>query len=186
MPRLDETRQRVNVVVGDVGALDARRPDDFLRAHRVQQQALDFGLAAFVAVGVDEAAFVRNQRAVAVGLYPAGFAHQAGVEHGQAEPLGHALGDLAVVAVDLLVAPAVEVELGDGDAALVVDDDGGPESRHHRSSVGTSRSSTARETLADGAVVARGGQHHHRLEFGDGVGDLRDAACRSWRKSASS
>ena len=158
-----------------------------MRAHRVQQQALDFGLAPFVAVGVDEAAFVRNQRAVAVGLYPAGFARQAGVEHGQAEPLGHALGDLAVVAVDLLVAPAVEVELGDGDAALVVDDEGGARvsapqvvGRHVPQLDGP------RDALADGAVVARGGQHHHRLEFGDGVGDLRDAACRSWRKSASS
>ena len=44
LPRLDEARQRVDVVVGDVCARDTGCPDHLPCAQSLQQHCLDFGL----------------------------------------------------------------------------------------------------------------------------------------------
>ena len=101
LPRLDEPRQRVDVVIGNVGALIPGAQIIFSAPIVSKQHRLDRGLVALVAVGVDEGAFMGNQGAVAVGLDPPASPTSPASKTAQAHPLGHAGGDLAVIAVDL-------------------------------------------------------------------------------------
>lgn len=110
-----------------------------------------------------------------VVLDPALFADQAAVDQGKAQPLGHAFRDAAVVAMGLLAAPAVEAEVGDGQAAVGVLDEGGaavpaPEVVG-RNVPDLDASAEARGVQAAGAG---GREHRHGLVRADRIGDVDD------------
>ncbi len=174
----DEARGDVHVVVGDVLALDAGQPDHGVRAVGLQDGVLDLVPAhAPVAVLVDQAALGGHHRAVAVGLDRAALADEVRVGVAQAAPGGEALGDQGVVVVDLLVAPAVEVEDHGVQPAPAVQ----AEHRRgvaHPQVVGGDRGDHLHRGAAPVLGLARrpvvGGAHHHRLELGDGPRDQGD------------
>ncbi len=117
LPRPHEARERVDMIIGDVLARDARGPDHLLAAKRLQQLFADLVLVHAVAVRVRPAACVGEQRACAVMLDAALLADQTGFDQRQAQPLGHAFGDARIVVVRLLVPPAVEADMRDGELA---------------------------------------------------------------------
>ena len=87
----------------------------------MRQRLLDLGLGpARIAVVVEPAALGHDGRAQAVGLDAAAFADQIAAQVVDVQAVAHGLGQAGIGAVALLVAPAVEVEVHAGHAALTV------------------------------------------------------------------
>ena len=128
-----------------------------------------------VAVVVHPAAGVGHHGPGAVVFQTALFPDHAAVDHRQAQPRRDPLSDQAVIAMALLVPPAVEADQGDGQVAVGVLHEG-------RSAVAAPQVvgrdvpelDAFAEAVAVQAARARRGHHGHGLVFADGVGDGDD------------
>ncbi|MNR04700.1 hypothetical protein D3C85_1206830 [compost metagenome] len=108
-------------------------------------------------------------------LQPTLFPDHPAVDQRQAQARRDPLSDQAVIAVALLVAPAVEADVGHGQFAVGVLDEG-------RAAVAAPQIvgrnvpelDPLAETIAVQTARAGGGHHGHGLMFTDGVGDGED------------
>ena len=157
------------MIIGDVGSLDARCPDHSFSPEGVEQEALDFSLVALVAIAIDPAAFMRHRGAGAIDLDAAGLAGEPIRQDGKAKPLPDAPGDLPVVGMALLVTPAIEAEIGDGERSCCPRNGEGragiaaPEVLRRDRPDLDSRS----ECFCRGVLLLGARQHDDRLEAGD-------------------
>ena len=63
---------------------------------------------------------MRHEQAVAVVFHATPFTDQTGFEEGQAKVFGNTSGDLRVIRVGLPLAPAVELDICDGEIAVFI------------------------------------------------------------------
>uniref|UniRef100_A0A0N4ZIZ7 LigA n=1 Tax=Parastrongyloides trichosuri TaxID=131310 RepID=A0A0N4ZIZ7_PARTI len=176
LSRRRKAGQGVDMIVGDVGALDPRRPDHLARADGGAQPLSDLvGAQARIAIVVHPATGVGHHGPGAVVLQPALFADHAAVDQRQAQPRRHTLGDPPVVGVALLVSPAVEADERDRQPAVGAPDEG-------RAAVPApqvvSRDVPQLDAAAEPCAIQapRAGRRHHghRLVLADRIGDSED------------
>ena len=74
----------------------------------------DFGLVAFVSIAIDPAAFMSNHGAYAIDLDATALTDETIHVNCETHPLRDTLGNQSIVGVTLLVAPAIESEVGNG------------------------------------------------------------------------
>ncbi len=142
----------------------AQRPLDLLSAHRR------------VAVAVEQTLLGREQRALAVGEDRAALQHELGLAHRVAEQLGDLRADRGVLVPRReLLAPGVEAEVDGHPRAVVAD-------RVDRTAIAQPRvverqldhvDRLAARRASLGGLLAGVGDHRHRLERADRVGDRR-------------
>ncbi|MNQ43820.1 hypothetical protein D3C85_575600 [compost metagenome] len=109
--RRDEAGQVVDVAVGVVVQQAVAQPDHHLGADRGGQSGLGVGLApVLVAVPVQQALARSQDRAFAVVIQGAAFEDEGMAGRWHARELGDLVGDLVVVRIVVLAAPAVEAK----------------------------------------------------------------------------
>ena len=138
----------------------------------VLRAGADAGGPPRVAVGVDDRAFGRHDRALPVGDQRAALRDERGGEPAQSEHAEDLAGDPGVMGVGLLAAPAVEVQIQPGQPAPAIDQKHRPHVTHPQVIVDQRHDLHA---LAAGpgrvAGLLRPGDHRDRLESSDGTGN---------------
>ena len=126
---------------------------------------------------------MRHQQASAIALNAARLPGHCEIHHWHAQRPRHAQGNLAILKVQLLVTPAIEIQ---GDDVLVpgtiVDKQRTTIARPQVFGGHMPQFNGIRQHAAGRGVMAVGGQHHHRLKLCDHVGNARHSPLQQFEE----